>query len=165
MSVRPSQDRGVAVDGTEHALSGDGREAWRGWMRDLAQNLRRLREFAGLSREQLARMAGVSHASICRLEMSQGLATPLVTVLKINHVIVQELSKLTEVVELDADLLRTLDQPEALRSPERELRPDATTLVSDPRFGDLVRLYRNTPERLRDGLLVIMRAAVAGLKD
>src|SRR5438445_10153434 len=57
---------------------------WREWMRGLGRQERRVREFLGLSQEQLARLAGVSQGAVSRLEAGRGLATPMLVVLKIN---------------------------------------------------------------------------------
>jgi len=41
---------------------------WREWMRGLGRQLRRVREFLGLSQDQVARLAGVSQGAVSRLE-------------------------------------------------------------------------------------------------
>ena len=51
-------------------------------MRELGAQVLRIREFLGLSQEQLARLARVSQGAISRLENGRGLATPLLVVLK-----------------------------------------------------------------------------------
>jgi transcriptional regulator with XRE-family HTH domain len=163
MSERHKRTKGVAVHATEGNLSDDERAVWHQWMRDLGQQLRRLREFAGLSQDQVARLAGVSQGAVSRLEIARGLATPLMIVMKINLALAGELRKLDQAI-LDPDLRRPLDIQDALRSPERALRPEAIQLLSDPHFTTLVRLYRETPERRREGLLAIMSTVAAGLK-
>src|SRR5437763_17021403 len=55
---------------------------WREGMRDLGRQLRRVREFLGLSQDQVARLAGVSQGAVSRLEAGRGLATPMMVVLK-----------------------------------------------------------------------------------
>ncbi|TMB05432.1 MAG: helix-turn-helix domain-containing protein [Deltaproteobacteria bacterium] len=57
---------------------------WAKWMRELGARIRRVREFVGLSQEQLARLAGVSQGAVSRLEAGRGLATPLLVLMKIN---------------------------------------------------------------------------------
>src|SRR5215470_3326809 len=64
---------------------------WPRWMRGLGRHTRRLREFLGLSQEQLARIAGVSQGAISRLEAGRGLATPLLVVMKINIAVIHAL--------------------------------------------------------------------------
>src|SRR2546422_5488972 len=41
---------------------------WREWMRGLGRPLRRVREFLGLSQDQVARLAGGSQGAVSRLE-------------------------------------------------------------------------------------------------
>jgi len=48
------------------------------------RQLRRVREFLGLSQDQVARLAGVSQGAVSRLEAGRGLATPMVVVLKVH---------------------------------------------------------------------------------
>src|SRR5262245_49212375 len=60
---------------------------WGEWMRAFGRQERRVREFLGLSQDQLARLAGVSQGAVSRLEAGRGLATPLLVVMKINLVL------------------------------------------------------------------------------
>src|SRR5438132_13600801 len=60
---------------------------WREWMRGLGRQLRRVREFLGLSQDQVAQLAGVSQGAVSRLEAGRGLATPLAVVLKVHLVL------------------------------------------------------------------------------
>ena len=160
MSERPKSNKDIhASDGD---LSDDEQSVWHEWMRDLGQHLRHLRELVGLSQDQVARLAGVSQGAVSRLEIARGLATPLLIVMKINLAIGRELRKLDQAIPDAAR--RALDIQDALRSPEKALPPDTIQLISDPIFTVLVRLYRETPERGREGLLAIMRAVVAALK-
>jgi transcriptional regulator with XRE-family HTH domain len=131
-------------------------------MRQLGRQLRRLRELVGLSQEQLARLAGVSQAAVSRLEVARGLATPLLVVVKISFAIAGELRKLDPTI-LDADLRRALETSEPFGPFLGVLRPDGAQITSDPYLEALVRLYRETPERQRQGVLAIMAAVVAGL--
>src|SRR5437867_9953495 len=64
---------------------------WREWMRGLGRQLRRVREFLGLSQDQVARLAGVSQGAVSRLEAGRGLATPLIVVLKVHMVLTRAL--------------------------------------------------------------------------
>src|SRR5439155_7626939 len=59
---------------------------WREWMRGLGRQLRRIREFLGLSQDQVARLAGVSPGVVSRLEAGRGLATPMGVGLKVTRV-------------------------------------------------------------------------------
>src|SRR5213593_5115723 len=64
---------------------------WREWMRGLGRQLRRVREFLGLSQDQVARLAGVSQGAVSRLEAGRGLATPMVIVFKVHQVLAKGL--------------------------------------------------------------------------
>ena len=135
---------------------------WREWMRGLGRQARRVREFLGLSQEQIARLAGISQGAISRLEGGRGLATPLLVVMKLNIAM--------------RSLLATYD-PELLSPEARELvalsdtfYPEAGTthfieypLAKDCGIEELVRLYRELPERQRDKLLAVVRATTAAL--
>src|SRR5215468_12718486 len=65
---------------------------WHEWMRGLGRHARRMREFLGLTQEQLGRRAGVSQGAISRLEAGRGLATPLLVVVKIAGALQQALA-------------------------------------------------------------------------
>jgi transcriptional regulator with XRE-family HTH domain len=147
----------------EGDLSGGERAAWRQWMRELGQQLRRLRELLGLSQDQLARLAGVSQGAVSRLETGRGVATPLLTVLKINLALARELQQRNQTIP-DTDPRRPLDIGNAHLLADTFVPTDAVQRVPDADFEAFVRLYRDTPERLRAGLLAIMTAAAAGLK-
>jgi len=135
---------------------------WRRWMRDFGQQLRRVREFLGLSQDALARRAGVSQGAVSRLETARGLATPLVIVLKVTAVVASELGKLDSAL-FDAELSRSLEMLTALSLPlpgAGEGRP----VTSDPNIEHIVQLYPETPERRRPAVVSILSAAVAALR-
>jgi transcriptional regulator with XRE-family HTH domain len=133
-------------------------------MLDLGQQIRRLREFVGLSQHDLARLAQVSQGAVSRLETARGLATPLLIVVKINLALTAELQKLDATVS-NTNLCRTRGVQDLLQWPEGALRPDAVRYSPDPTFEAFVRLFRETSERHRDVLLAIMRTAAAALHD
>jgi len=160
MGTKRRRQERVSAQASEGDLSGE-QAVWQQWIRDLGRQLRRRRELAGLSQDQLARRAGVSQGAVSRLEMARGLATPLLIVVKINLVLARELGNLDQTI-LDAD--RTLDIRDALRSLEKTLRPDAPRPTSDRDFTALVRLYRETPAARREGLLAIVKATAAALQ-
>ena len=140
----------------------DAHPEWRTWMQHLGRQLRHMREVAGVSQGQLARLAGVSQPAVSRLEAARGLATPLLVVVKIALALAGELRKLDPTI-LDPDLRRALESPQPFGPFLDVLRPDAVQVSSDPQLDALIRLYRETPERQRQGILAIMAAAVAGL--
>jgi len=135
---------------------------WREWMRGLGRQARRIREFLGLSQEQIARRAGVSQGAISRLEGGRGLATPLLVVVKLNVAMRREL------VGYDPELL----SPEArdiLEKTDLYLPDDGTNgfaeypLAKDVGVEELVRLYRGLPEKQREKLLAVVRATASAL--
>jgi transcriptional regulator with XRE-family HTH domain len=134
---------------------------WREWMRGLGRQARRVREFLGLSQEQIARLAGVSQGAVSRLEGGRGLATPLLVVVKLNIAMRRALRA------YDPDML----SPEARELLERSDNvPENGSsqfaeypLAKDPGVEEFVRLYRRLPERQRDKLLAVVRATASAL--
>jgi DNA-binding XRE family transcriptional regulator len=137
---------------------------WRRWMTELGQQIRRLRELVGLSQLDLAQLASVSQGAVSRLETARGLATPLLIVVKINLALATELRKLEATVS-NSELCGTLGVQDLLRWPEGALGPATVHCSPDPMFEAFVRLFRETSVRHRDGLLAIMRTAVAALQE
>jgi len=132
---------------------------WREWMRDLGRQIRRGREFLGLSQEQLARLAGVSQGAVSRLETARGLATPTLVVLRVSRVLAGELGKIQPGV-MDADL-RTM---RSVLVPSDEAMLESTTVHTDPHLEELMDIYRKMAPAQRPAMLAILRAAVSALK-
>jgi transcriptional regulator with XRE-family HTH domain len=137
---------------------------WRPWMVELGQQIRRLRRLVGLSQQELAELADVSQGAVSRLETARGLATPLLIVVKINLALTAELRKFDTTVS-NAGLSRTRSVPDLLRLPDGALGSDRISCSPDPTFEAFVRLFRETSVRHREGLLAIMRAAIAALQE
>ena len=161
MSAPRGEDRG-ADDPDQVGQDFGDEAAWRPWMLELGKQIRRLRRLVGLSQQDLADLAKVSQGAVSRLETARGLATPLLVVVKINLALLAELRKFDAIVP-DTDLCRARGVGDLLRGPEGTLGPDA--VVPDPMFSALVRLFRETSERHREGLLAIMRAACSALRE
>ena len=129
-------------------------------MRDLGAQVLRVREFLGLSQEQLARLAGVSQGAISRLENGRGLATPLLVVLKTCGALRSAL------MHVDQEIL----SPEARRllvvgahiPGEGDTYPSFTP-THDPGVEELLRLYNGLSLRQREQLLAVLRAMAAAL--
>jgi transcriptional regulator with XRE-family HTH domain len=160
VSAPHGEDHGT-VDPEQLAQDFDDEATWRPWMLELGKQIRRLRRLVGLSQQDLADLARVSQGAVSRLETARGLATPLLIVVKINLALLAELRKFDAVVP-DTDLCPR-GVSDLLRGPERTLGPDA--VVPDPMFAAFVRLFRETGERHREGLLAIMRAACVALRE
>lgn len=130
---------------------------WPRWMRGLGRHTRRMREFLGLSQEQLARGAGVSQGAVSRLESGKGLATPLLVLLKINLALKREMEK------IDPELLS--DEARTLRDADERIAPAAegsgfraVTLMKDPALEQLILVYRAVPERQRERFMAVVEA-------
>ena len=87
---------------------------WQAWMRSLGLQVRRVREFVGLSQEQVARTAGVSQGAVSRLEAGRGLGTPLL-VTTVDHALLQPewVRQFIDATPADADIAVLL-APEAV---------------------------------------------------
>ena len=137
---------------------------WREWMRANGQQVRRLREFLGLSQEQLAQLAGVSQGAVSRLEAGRGLATPLVVVLKVHVVLTRALRALDP--EIPEDQVRTTLGLESLIGPPTGVGAyEPLPITRDQDLEMLVQLYRSLPERQRRTLVAVVRATASSLED
>jgi transcriptional regulator with XRE-family HTH domain len=134
---------------------------WREWMRGLGRQARRVREFLGLSQEQIARLAGVSQGAVSRLEGGRGLATPLLVVVKLNIAMRRALRAYDpEMLSPEArDLLERTDNVPENGSAQFSEYP----LAKDAGVEEFVRLYRRLPEKQRDKLLAVVRATASAL--
>ncbi len=135
---------------------------WKDWMRGFGRQSRRVREFLGLSQDQLARYAGVSQGAVSRLEGGRGLATPMLVILKINLALRRALRDVDQAL-LNDDLRRAFEIEERLSPPVGEVGFNALPLTKDPVLEQLVLLYRNVPERQRETFLSVVRAAAEAL--
>jgi transcriptional regulator with XRE-family HTH domain len=143
-------------------MAGKEQVDWARWMRGLGRQGRRVREFLGLSQEELARLAGVSQGAVSRLEAGRGVATPMLVILKINLVLTRALRKVdTEL--LDDDLRRVLEIDDRLSPPIGDLGYHAIPITKDPHIEELVRVYRQLPERQRQAFLSVVRAMAGAL--
>lgn len=142
--------------------NGDGTTApldWAGWIKGLGKQARRVREFLGLSQEQVARVAGVSQGAVSRFEGGRGLATPLLVVMKVNAALRSAVSAMTpDVLSVDARRLLELEEP----VPGQE-NGHAPPISANPDLEELVRIFHDVPERQRQRLLAVMRAAANAL--
>src|SRR5215831_19468889 len=84
---------------------------WSGWIKGLGRQARRVREFLGLSQEQVARVAGVSQGAVSRFEGGRGLATPLLVVMMVNSALRSAVSTMDpDLISQDARRLLLLDE-------------------------------------------------------
>jgi transcriptional regulator with XRE-family HTH domain len=136
---------------------------WREWMRELGIQQRRIRQFLGLSQEDLARRAAVSQAAVSRLETGRGLATPLLIVLRIGQALVRELRQLDPAI-LSTRLRGAVETPDLL--PDGFGHPPDVDPSEDERGAEeLVAIYQALPEAQRADFLVFLRSAATALSD
>jgi len=136
---------------------------WSAWMRELGRRLRRVREFLGLSQDQVARMAGVSQGAVGRLEAGRGLATPMLVVLKVHVVLGRAVANLDPAM-LDDQLRQSLDLAGFARLGEANLDgQEPVAITKDPELEELVDLYRSLTGRQRRTLVAIVRATAHSL--
>ena len=111
--------------------SGRGGLDWASWIKSLGRQARRVREFLGLSQEQVARVAGVSQGAVSRFEGGRGLATPLLVVMKVNAALRSAVSAMTpDALSIDGRRLLDLEEP----VPGQE-EGEAPPIARDPRAG------------------------------
>ncbi|TMA61528.1 MAG: helix-turn-helix domain-containing protein [Deltaproteobacteria bacterium] len=137
---------------------------WAKWMRELGARIRRVREFVGLSQEQLARLAGVSQGAVSRLEAGRGLATPLLVLMKINVPLLRALRGLDPSI-LNDELRRMLDETRNISPPVGDMGYEALPLTRDPGVEELIRCYHELPERQRRTFLSVMSATASSLAN
>jgi len=131
-------------------------------MRAFGRQARRIREFLGLSQEELARRAGVSQGAVSRLEAGRGLATPLLVVLKINIAVIHALRGYDPDLLTD-ELRRALDFQAVITPPIGDIGFNATPVVSDHHLERLIDLYRQIPERQRETFVSVVEVTAQAL--
>jgi len=136
---------------------------WSAWMRELGRRLRRVREFLGLSQDQVARMAGVSQGAVSRLEAGRGLATPMLVVLKVHVVLGRAVANLDPAM-LDDQLRESLNLGGFAQLGDGNLDGQTRVAITkDPELEELVDLYRSLTGRQRRTLVAIVRATANSL--
>jgi transcriptional regulator with XRE-family HTH domain len=136
---------------------------WSNWMRDLGREVRRLREFVGLSQERLARAAGVSQGAVSRLEAGRGLATPLLVAVRIRLALIEAL-RAVDPAFLSDELRQMLDGEHVVAFAVNGIRPDIA-ITRDRGLDEVIRLYRRLPERRREAAVALVRAAFEALAE
>ena len=137
---------------------------WRRWMKEIGERARRMREFVGLSQEQLAKRAGVSQGAISRFEIGRGLNTPLLVSIKINASLATALSGVDPTL-LTEDARRFVESMGLLELPAAGDPPDAKPLplLSDPEFEDVIRHCSRLSDARRKPFLAAMKALARAL--
>lgn len=133
---------------------------WPLWMRGVGRQALRVREFLGLSQEELARMAGVSQGAISRFENGRGLATPLLVVMKISDALHGALARL-DPASLSPEAQRIVAMSHHLPGPDGAYV--AYPLASDSGVEEILRVYHSVPQRHRPQFLLVIKATANAL--
>jgi transcriptional regulator with XRE-family HTH domain len=140
---------------------------WRRWMKERGARARRMREFIGLSQEQLAKHAGVSQGAVSRFEIGRGLHTPLLVSIKIHASLAAALGAVDTTLLTDA-ARRFVASMDRLALPSELGEPPAVRpfpLLGDPELEDVIRRCGRLPEARRKHFLATVRALALALSE
>jgi len=134
---------------------------WAAWMRSLGIRVRRVREFLGLSQDQLARAAGVSQGAVSRIEAGKQFGTPLLVAVKVQTALAAALRTVNPAIL--SDELRSMAEAEHVSFPVNVTARSGShaALASDPGLHELIAAYRAVPERHRGAFHAIVREMAA----
>jgi transcriptional regulator with XRE-family HTH domain len=148
------------------------RQTWRQWITEFGAHVRRVREFLGLSQEQVARAAGVSQGAVSRFEGGRGLSTPFVGIMKINLALAHALKRLepdllTDEVKRFMKHLEVLRLPDDPGSPVTPVGPHfkKMQLSPNPELVQVIDLYYELPESKRRAFIAVMSATISALRN
>jgi transcriptional regulator with XRE-family HTH domain len=159
----------------ERSSSGRGtpsKQTWRQWITEFGAHVRRVREFLGLSQEQVARAAGVSQGAVSRFEGGRGLSTPFVGIMKISLALAHALKQLepdllTDEVRRFMKHLEVLKLPDDPGSPVHPVGPHfkKIQLSPNPELVQVIELYYELPESKRQAFIAVMGATISALRN
>jgi len=159
----------------ERSPSGRGtpsKQTWRQWITEFGAHVRRVREFLGLSQEQVARAAGVSQGAVSRFEGGRGLSTPFVGIMKINLALAHALKQLepdllTDEVRRFMKHLEILKLPDDSGTPVGPVGPNfkKIQLSPNPELLQVIDLYYDLPESKREAFIAVMTATISALRN
>lgn len=130
-------------------------------MRALGRQNRAIREFLGLSQEEVARRAGVSQGAVSRLEAGRGMSTPLLVVMKVGRVLWEAIAALGPgVLRDDVGRVAALPLPLAEEIGDVSAFPTGET---DPELAELLALYGSVAPGQRRALVNLLRATSESL--
>jgi transcriptional regulator with XRE-family HTH domain len=149
-----------------------GKQTWRQWITEFGAHVRRVREFLGLSQEQVARAAGVSQGAVSRFEGGRGLSTPFVGIMKINLALAHALKELepdllTDEVRRFMKHLDVLKLPDDAATPVGPVGPNfkKIQLSPNPELLQVIELYYELPESKRQAFIAVMTATISALRN
>ncbi len=141
---------------------GNGATDWAQWMRDLGRRVRRIREFVGLSQQELGRITGFSQGAVSRLEMGKGLATPFLIVAKV-HLALEGVLRALDPTILSDEMRRMIAGEAFIALPSRGVATATASIAKEPEFEELIQLYRGLSARQRQTFLCVARATARSL--
>ena len=149
-----------------------GKQTWRQWITEFGAHVRRVREFLGLSQEQVARAAGISQGAVSRFEGGRGLSTPFVGIMKINLALAHALKELepdllTDEVRRFMKHLDVLKLPDDAATPVGPVGPNfkKIQLSPNPELLQVIDLYYDLPESKRQAFIAVMTATISALRN
>jgi hypothetical protein len=135
---------------------------WRGLLRRLGTMVYACRTVAGLSQDQLGRLAHTSQGAVSRVESGACIAIPLVTYARLGRALLQHLDPVTEY--LTADLRGALDVLRVLGAIPQPGAADAVFL--DDRLTRVFACMNNTtPEKRATFVQAMLLLAEAWFPD
>jgi len=148
------------------------KQTWKQWITEFGAHVRRVREFLGLSQEEVARAAGVSQGAVSRFEGGRGLSTPLVGIMRINVALAHALKEL-EPDMLTDDVKRFLKHLDGLKLPDEQSTPvhpvgpnfKTIQLSPNPELMKVIDLYYELPDSKRRAFIAVMSATIAALRN
>ena len=143
--------------------------AWREWMRALGRQVRRTREFLGLTQRELAQRAGVSQGAVSRFEGGRAMSASFLTIVRLNVALAQALGTI-DPSALSEEARRYLRFIEFLAVPPDAAKTGETPvaereLTTDPGSEAWIGLYRRVSPRIRATLLALALAAAEALEE
>jgi transcriptional regulator with XRE-family HTH domain len=160
----------VEERGCQHAVKlGVTERAWREWMRALGRQVRRTREFLGLTQRELAQRAGVSQGAVSRFEGGRAMSASFLTIVRLNVALAQALGTI-DPSALSEEARRYLRFIEFLAVPPDAAKTGETPvaereLTTDPGSEAWIGLYRRVSPRIRATLLALALAAAEALEE
>jgi len=133
-------------------------------MRGMGRYTRRLREFAGLSQEELARRARVSQGAVSRLESGRAVQTPLIVVMKINTAMRQALAALPREAWTE-ETVDIMNDVATRRIPVQGTGFDELPVTPDPQLTKMVKVFWSVPARHRKQLVALFESMCVMLRD
>jgi transcriptional regulator with XRE-family HTH domain len=138
--------------------------SWQDWMRSLGRQARRVREFLGLTQDELGGRAGVRQGAVSRLESGRGLATPLLVVVKIIQALQQAMAAVDQAL-LSPEARRMIDEGIRFNPPGSPRGAGDSPLTSDPALEEYVQLFHRVPEKRRATFLAVVRATAGAVRN